>query len=668
MQVEPKDIINNDYLIGSKPETIKADIMYFKEEVLVEFKELSKKLEEKYTKINKELKENIELFNTKLSQFNSKLLELTSRLAVDTNMKQKLDELLIFREKAETIINSNKIKISKFGEEARNKISRIDDLLRGSFIFPGLIGPNCKYKNFREFIEYIYNQINSLNDYKQKNLIDLGLYKTKIEYLFDATKMRMDNVQKEANFHSLDNVRKSEEKIFQEISLRDEKLKDIRFENHDYFLKLDRNMKYLNEDVKLLKDIKENFYNKFNKIEQKIDNFNKFNEKYNNMENHVSNLKDNLLNAINYLNNNGANLKIIKNYDNARNSLANKTTQLFFKNSKNALSKDYFSSDSDKENTDINMFGRNKEYKRNKNNNNDDEENTEEGDVNEKNKRRIKSSKGWESDITKYVKGEITADEIGMTSYHRYKKIQKNRNKYLERIIDKKEYQKSLTNRGFGENKSINELIIDKKNNNYTDELFKDDLHLNFTKSAENGGVLKTEKRMTKSLSSYRNLINIDFKDLDVKFGPNQMGNDFYIKSSRNKNENIFNKRFKEINHINNKNNFSLLNYRKEFQTLKTQDLRNKLKKNINIFSNYKVLSLKDFNQELAAKIFLNNNNKNNMKVSEVNIQKNNDNRINFENSTNFIKLNNNINIDFNRKPMTKIKQKILTLESDNHN
>ena len=539
MQVEPKDIINNDYLIGSKPETIKADIMYFKEEVLVEFKELSKKLEEKYTKINKELKENIELFNTKLSQFNSKLLELTSRLAVDTNMKQKLDELLIFREKAETIINSNKIKISKFGEEARNKISRIDDLLRGSFIFPGLIGPNCKYKNFREFIEYIYNQINSLNDYKQKNLIDLGLYKTKIEYLFDATKMRMDNVQKEANFHSLDNVRKSEEKIFQEISLRDEKLKDIRFENHDYFLKLDRNMKYLNEDVKLLKDIKENFYNKFNKIEQKIDNFNKFNEKYNNMENHVSNLKDNLLNAINYLNNNGANLKIIKNYDNARNSLANKTTQLFFKNSKNALSKDYFSSDSDKENTDINMFGRNKEYKRNKNNNNDDEENTEEGDVNEKNKRRIKSSKGWESDITKYVKGEITADEIGMTSYHRYKKIQKNRNKYLERIIDKKEYQKSLTNRGFGENKSINELIIDKKNNNYTDELFKDDLHLNFTKSAENGGVLKTEKRMTKSLSSYRNLINIDFKDLDVKFGPNQMGNDFYIKSSRNKNENI---------------------------------------------------------------------------------------------------------------------------------
>ena len=664
MQVEPKDIKNNDYLIGSKPETIKADIMYFKEEVLVEFKQLSKKLEEKYTKINKELKDNIELFNTKLSQFNFKLLELSSRIVIDTNMKQKLNDLLIFKEKAETLINSNQLKISKFSEDAQNKINRIDDLLRGSFIFPGLIGSNCKYKNFREFIEFIYIQINSLNDFKQKNLIDLGLYKTKIEYLFNATKMKMDNVQKEANFHSLDNVRKSEEKIFQEISLRDEKLKDIRFENHDYFLKLNKNMKYLNEDVKLLKDIKENFYDKFNKIEQKIDNFNKFDEKYNNMENQVSNLNDNLLNAINYMNRNGANLKII---NNTQNPLVNKTTQLFFKNAKNTLNKDYFSSDSDKENTDTNVVNRNKTIKMNKKNKNDDE-NTEEDDVNEKNKRRIKSSKGWESDITKYVKGEITAEEIGMSSHYRYKKIKNYRNKYLERIIDKKEYQKSLTNRGFGENKTVNELIIDKKNNNYTDELFKDDLYLNFTKSTENGKILKTEKRMTKSLSSYRNLINIDLKDLDAKFGANQIGTDFFIKSCRNKNNNNLNKRFKEINHISNKNNYSLLNYIKEFQSLKTQDLRKKFKKNLNLFPKYKVFSLKDFNQEISAKLFLNNTIKNNMKINELNTKKNNNNRINFENSKNIIKLNNNLKDDFNRKPITKIKQKILSLEFDNHN
>ena len=96
MQEEPKDIKNNDFLIGSKPEIIKADIMYFKEEVLVEVKQLSKKLEEKYIKINKELKENIDLFNTKLSQFNFKILELSSKIVIDANIQQKLDELLIF--------------------------------------------------------------------------------------------------------------------------------------------------------------------------------------------------------------------------------------------------------------------------------------------------------------------------------------------------------------------------------------------------------------------------------------------------------------------------------------------------------------------------------------------------------------------------------------------
>ena len=111
MSNDNKDINNNNYLIGSKPETIKADIMNFKEEVLVDFKELSKKLEQKYNKINKELRDNMELFNNKISNFNLKLLELSSKIVTDTTTKQKLSELLIFKEKAENTINSNKIQL-----------------------------------------------------------------------------------------------------------------------------------------------------------------------------------------------------------------------------------------------------------------------------------------------------------------------------------------------------------------------------------------------------------------------------------------------------------------------------------------------------------------------------------------------------------------------------
>ena len=76
-----------------------------------------------------------------------------------------------------------------------------------------------------EYIEFILNQVNSLNDFKEKNLIDLKLYKTKIEHLLSVTQMKMDNVQRETNNFSLNAIKKSEDKLLREISYRDEKIK-----------------------------------------------------------------------------------------------------------------------------------------------------------------------------------------------------------------------------------------------------------------------------------------------------------------------------------------------------------------------------------------------------------------------------------------------------------
>jgi hypothetical protein len=45
----------NKYLIGSKPETMKMDIIMFKEEVLIELKNLNNILAEKYRKISQEV-------------------------------------------------------------------------------------------------------------------------------------------------------------------------------------------------------------------------------------------------------------------------------------------------------------------------------------------------------------------------------------------------------------------------------------------------------------------------------------------------------------------------------------------------------------------------------------------------------------------------------------
>ena len=57
---------NSNNLIGFKPETMKADIMKFKDEVLKDFKEFKKNFDEKYQTINNEIKDSLDLFNNKL--------------------------------------------------------------------------------------------------------------------------------------------------------------------------------------------------------------------------------------------------------------------------------------------------------------------------------------------------------------------------------------------------------------------------------------------------------------------------------------------------------------------------------------------------------------------------------------------------------------------------
>jgi hypothetical protein len=139
--MDSKSINQNHYLIGSTPEIIKTDIMNFKEEVLQDIKELGQKLEEKYFKINKELNNNIELYNKKITEFDFKLLDLSSKIVTDITIKEKISDLFNFKEKTDNNININKIKILMFDKEINQKMDIIDYLISNSLIFPGLIGP-----------------------------------------------------------------------------------------------------------------------------------------------------------------------------------------------------------------------------------------------------------------------------------------------------------------------------------------------------------------------------------------------------------------------------------------------------------------------------------------------------------------------------------------------
>ena len=540
---------NSNNLIGFKPETMKADIMKFKDEVLKDFKEFKKNFDEKYQTINNEIKDSLDLFNNKLSSFNSKLLEISSQIITDSISKEKIPELVAFQKKAESIMTSNKNNIIMNNEVTENRINYIEKLLKSSVLFPGLIGTNCKYKYLSEFVEYIYKQIIGLNESKEKSNQDFRVFKSKVENFMGATKIKVENMRNELIFITSDKTQKSEEKIIQELQFRDEKFKDIRIENQEYLLNLDKSLKHFNEDLKSIKELRESLESKISQLEKENDEkINKIQEKYNGIEGEIAILDRNIRKSVFHLNKNGANIEVI-NYKRGRSDSRN--------------------------NTDDEEYD--EETKKNKNEEKDEI----------KSKRWPKYIKTKESEITKYIKGEITADEIGKAINHHKRIFSSNRNTFEERIIEKNNYFKNLTSRANEENKKGDYLLNKKKNN---DVSINDYFDINPIKKDENRKTLKLEKKMSKTLSVYENIVKNNFSDLDAKFHSDELANNFAQKNREDKTKNILLKMNKE----NNKNNSNSFNFTKILERKKNKN------KTLNIFPFYQVFSIKNIDQNLS--------------------------------------------------------------------
>ena len=601
---------NSNNLIGFKPETMKADIMKFKDEVLKDFKEFKKNFDEKYQTINNEIKDSLDLFNNKLSSFNSKLLEISSQIITDSISKEKISELVAFQKKAERIMTSNKNNIIMNNEVTENRINYIEKLLKSSVLFPGLIGTNCKYKYLSEFVEYIYKQIIGLNESKEKSNQDFRVFKSKVENFMGATKIKVENMRNELIFITSDKTQKSEEKIIQELQFRDEKFKDIRIENQEYLLNLDKSLKHFNEDLKSIKELRESLESKISQLEKENDEkINKIQEKYNGIEGEIAILDRNIRKSVFHLNKNGANIEVI-NYKRGRSDSRN--------------------------NTDDEEYD--EETKKNKNEEKDEI----------KSKRWPKYIKTKESEITKYIKGEITADEIGKAINHHKRIFSSNRNTFEERIIEKNNYFKNLTSRANEENKKGDYLLNKKKNN---DVSINDYFDINPIKKDENRKTLKLEKKMSKTLSVYENIVKNNFSDLDAKFHSDELANNFAQKNREDKTKNILLKMNKE----NNKNNSNSFNYTKILERKKNKN------KTLNIFPFYQVFSIKNIDQNLSFFSKKNNESFNKplspiiKKIGEVNSGNGDNKKINIFN-----------NIPKSSK--SKISQKFYNFDTDKNN
>ena len=644
----------------------------FKEEVLEDLKQLDKGLAEKYRKTSQDVKDKLDIFDKKLNDFYIKLSDLSNKIIEDLKTHEKLSQLLIFKEKAQDIMTSNRVKLQFFENETRDSINRIDSLLKKTIFYPGIIGNQSKFKTFHEYIDYTLLQITLLNNFKDKNIMDFDTYKRIMKNSLNSIKFEIDNSKKEANFYCADNNKKTENKLLKELEYRDEKLQNVRIENQELVIKLIKETKEFAEDYNLIKDLKieidkELKVVKKNNIDYINKSFKNHIDKYNQIKNEINDLKNNIKNTINYLNREGAEIKFVKNdgeYNFNSNSDSDniQESNLVF-NTKKEIKSSILRK---KSNLDIiysNEKFKNIENSKNNtnikdNNNNNNYENIEE----KKNLEENISSQKHESDIYKYIKGEIYANEIG-SSTKSHPKIISSHYQKAEKYGNTQEYKNNLINNNeyieFNKNNKYN--LLNKKNdinNKSKSNPNKNKVSIFYLNDVFDNSFHKTKpekklKRNIKSSLSHKNLMDIELRDLDVQYHGNNVSSTIEYKTIKTNEEII-----KNYHRQNSNNNLNFNNILKNLNFSPKRDN----------FQNFVVESTKKINnpKNLTLQPPDNTNNNYNQK-NRVGSSKN-YNKFNKNNSLSIqspTKNNKNNQIMFNDNKIIKSNNYILNLKSN---
>ena len=264
------------------------EIWYFKNEILKDIKMLEKNLTDKFNSANLNLKDDVKNLNENISSLEIKLKELSTKITEDNSIKEKVDNLEIIKSKILNNILVTDMKVTNLDKEMRQSIIDMNNTLKETVIYAGVIGPTCKFKTFHEFIDYIVNEINVLGTFKEKNMMDVTSFKKKIESNVQGFKMQLESFGRSSTQFTTDNfnrVDKAMNKLFHQC---DDKIDNIQSNLDEKLEKTDKKIEDF--EIKLIKEISE-IKDRINTLEK---NMNTHIKHYLNFKEEMSKLNENV--------------------------------------------------------------------------------------------------------------------------------------------------------------------------------------------------------------------------------------------------------------------------------------------------------------------------------------------------------------------------------------
>ena len=492
------DIIKQEQLIAKENQDLMQDTYYkfnsikysteelniFKDNILSLLKErdkifLNKLYEYKSSleKINTEFNSQNKLSNTKFSKIIDTQAKITLRL-------DQLSDYENFVNKTNEKLVSHEVRLTNIRSDFSLATQKYDKIYLDNLEVPGYIGRCAKYKNCQVFFLDVIKDLAKLNIYREKNIIDLKMYKDKLETIISSMNSILDN----NNESQMKYIKEMKEKILKDCKTMFESvtdnMKEIRVENSKYSVDLIKTSMDLSKKWEKLEKIKEELLEKFNYDVNKyqmltddtIKSFEEFKNEYGIIRHKFMELAE-FIKDVRFRKNIGGNVKkkevkqMVKKMLKKRKSFEGENVRLLsdINNIESIDYKKYYNVDNNEEgensdnNNDNNNNNRSKSLKQknNKKNNNNINTNNNKEKLIEKNKMKNKNNSNSTSKEVSKPKKEMNQS----VEENFNKKININKITIIEKDSDKNK-NKNKSSRSVTMNINISSSLMSKHNNN----------------------------------------------------------------------------------------------------------------------------------------------------------------------------------------------------------
>ena len=270
-----------------------SEIMQFKDEMLKNIRELERKI---MTKVNKNQEDLSSDLNNITASLNS--LKTNNNAIIDsiTETKLNFDKISHIESdliKFHTTLNGQEKKINETMLDISFMKEQYEKSFSDALIVPGIIGKNCKYNNFNDYIVNINQEISRLKTEKEYSRKESRELKQKLEQGMKSMSNLVDSFVGRAKIYT-DGTKKGI------IELMDTRISEFDSKNMELFSKF----------YKMDSD----FNQKFEKFDENLNNLNlNTTEEIKRVEERLTKLNNNLEEIYKYINETKEELKYFKN-------------------------------------------------------------------------------------------------------------------------------------------------------------------------------------------------------------------------------------------------------------------------------------------------------------------------------------------------------------------